>query len=272
VRVARASTAAVLAMVLVANAARADIAPAERPDDLIARVDVVQKLGTELPLDTRLSDEQGNEVALRSFFGTRPVVLALVYYECPMLCTLVLNGLLRAVKTLDFSAGKEFDVVVLSFDPRETAELARAKKAHYVEAYGRPGTEQGWHFLTGDEASIRAVTESVGFRYAYDTERGQFAHAAAIYVATPQGKLARYLFGVEYAPRDVQLALVEAAGRKIGTIADKLLLLCYHYDPSTGRYSSAAIGAVRAAGVATLVALVAAFLALRRRERKHARG
>jgi protein SCO1/2 len=262
----------VLAITLVANVARAAVAPAERPADLIARVDVVQKLGTALPLDTRLRDETGNEVALGSFFGTRPVVLALVYYECPMLCTLVLNGLLRAARTLDFTAGKEFDVVVVSFDPRETSELASKKKEHYLEAYGRPGTEGGWHFLTGDEAGIEAVTESVGFQYAYDAERGQFAHAAAIYVATPEGKLARYLFGVEYAPRDLRLALVEAAGRKIGTIADKLLLLCYHYDPSTGRYSSVAIGAVRVAGVATIAAMVAAFLAFRRREREHAGG
>jgi protein SCO1/2 len=265
-----------LAMALLAifgAAARATAAAqdaAVRPDDLIARVDVEQKLGTPLPLDARLRDELGRDVTLGSYFGRRPVVLALVYYECPMLCTLVLNGLLRAAKPLEFDAGDEFDVVVLSFDPGETPELARAKKAHYLEAYQRPGTENGWHFLTGDQASIEAVTESLGFRYAYDPQRDEYAHAAAIFVATPEGKIARYLFGVEYAPRDLRLALVEAAAQKIGTLADKLLLLCYHYDPATGRYSNVALGALRVAGVATVAGVAALILALRRRE--HVRG
>jgi protein SCO1/2 len=233
---------------------------------LVARVDVEQKLGSALPLGVELRDETGRTVELSSYFGKRPVVLALVYYECPMLCTLVLNGLLRAAKPLDFDAGREFDVVVLSFDPGETSELARAKKQHYVEAYARPGTEDGWHFLTGDKEGIEAVTEALGFRYAYDPARDEYAHAAAIFVATPEGKVARYLFGVEYASRDLRLALVEAAAKKIGTLTDKLLLLCYHYDPATGRYSGAAIGAVRVAGAVTLAGILLLIITLRRRE------
>jgi protein SCO1/2 len=261
----RLATAAVAFAAMLATVARAAPEAAPRPEDLVRRADVEQQLGSQLPLGAQVRDEQGREVELGAYFGTRPIVLALVYYECPMLCTLVLNGLLRAAKPLDFDAGREFDVVVLSFDPGETAELARAKKSHYLEAYARPGSEGGWHFLTADQGSIEAVTGALGFRYAYDPARDEYAHAAAIFVATPEGKVARYLFGVEYAPRDLRLALVEAAEKKIGTLADKLLLLCYHYDPATGRYSNAAIGALRIAAVVTLGAIVLLIVVLRRR-------
>jgi len=243
----------------------------ERPDDLIAKVDVEQHLGDPLPLDAPFRDENGKDVTLGSYFGgKRPVVLALVYYECPMLCTLVLNGLVRAAKPLDLQPGRDFEVVVVSFDPTETPDLALAKKATYLDAYARPGSENGWHFLTGKREQIEALTGALGFRYAYDPQRNQYAHAAAIYVATPEGKISRYLFGVDYSSRDLKLSLVEATGGRIATVADKLLLLCYHYDPDTGTYTRAAIGLMRVAGAVTIVAIVLLILTMRRRER--ARG
>lgn len=244
--------------------------PAERPNDLIGRVDVEQHLGESLPLDAAFRDEQGREVTLGSYFGKRPVVLALVYYDCPMLCTLVLNGLVRAMKPLAMEPGRDYEVVVVSFDPDETPDLASAKKAVYMDAYARPGTETGWHFLTGKREPIEALTGALGFRYAYDAARDEYAHAAAIFVTTPQGRIARYLFGVEYSSRDLRLSMVEASGGKIGTLADKLLLLCYHYDPDTGTYTRAALGAMRAAGLVTVAAIVLLFITMRRRER--ARG
>jgi protein SCO1/2 len=239
-------------------------------EDLVASVDVEQKLGDALPLAARFRDEQGRDVELGSVFGERPVVIALVYYECPMLCTLVLNGLVRAMQPLALDAGRDFDVLVVSFDPQETPALARAKKATYVEAYGRDGAEAGWHFWTGERASIEALTGALGFRYAYDAARDEYAHAASLFVATPEGRISRYLFGVEYSSRDLRLALVESVEGGIGTLADALLLLCYHYDPSTGRYTRAAMGVMRAAGAVTVVAIGSLVWALRRRE--HARS
>lgn len=243
-------------------------AVANEADDLISRIDVAQRLGEALPLDAVFTDESGARVELGSLFGERPVVLALVYYECPMLCTLVLNGLVKSLRPLGMDVGDQFDVVVVSFDPGETPEMARAKKAAYVESYGRPDTADGWHFLTGDAASIDAITDAVGFEYAYDADRDEYAHAAAVMVATPEGQLARYLFGVEYSSRDVRLALVEASAGKIGTLVDRLLLYCYHYDPSRGRYSAVALNVVRLAGVATMTALAGFILVMRRRERR----
>jgi protein SCO1 len=263
----------VACLLVAATAVPANAAQARSPaDDLIARVDVEQHLGEPLPLDARFRDEDGRDVTLGSYFGRRPVVLALVYYECPMLCTLVLNGLVRAAKTLTQSAGQDFEIVVISFDPRETPELARKKRETYLAAYERPGAERGWHFLTGDAPAIEAVTGALGFRYAYDAASGQFAHAAAIYVATAEGRIARYLFGVEYAPRDLRLALVEAGGGKIGSLADHLLLLCFHYDPSTGRYSRVALGAMRITGAATVAGIILMVFLLQRRDRRSGKG
>jgi len=238
-----------------------------RPNDLIAKVDVEQHLGDPLPLYAPFTDENGKDVVLGSYFGKKPVVLALVYYECPMLCTLVLNGLVSAAKPLDLQPERDFDVVVVSFDPTETPDLALAKKATYMDAYGRPGTENGWHFLTGKREQIEMLTGALGFRYAYDPKSGEYAHAAAIYVATPEGKISRYLFGVDYSSRDLKLSLVEATGGTIGTLADKLLLLCYHYDPDTGTYTRAALGVMRVAGLVTVAAIVLLILTMRRRER-----
>jgi protein SCO1/2 len=206
-------------------------------------------------------------VALREYFGKRPVILVPAYYECPMLCTLVLNGVVSALRALPFDAGAEFAVVTFSFNPRDTSALAAAKKATYVSEYRRPGAEEGWHFLVGDEESIRALTRAIGFRYVWDPAQAQYAHASGIVVLTPEGTIARYFFGVEYAPRDLRLALVEASRGKVGSLVDQLLLFCFHYDPATGRYSRLALGAVRVGGAATLLALGTFVVLALRRER-----
>jgi protein SCO1/2 len=231
-------------------------------------VGIDQRLNARVPLELGFRDESGAPVALRSYFGRRPVVLALVYYECPMLCTMVLNGLLKSLRAINLDAGRDFEVVTVSFDPSETHELAAAKKQSYVERYSRPTAAAGWHFLTGEEEAIRKLTQAVGFRYKYDPATNQFAHASAIMVLTPDGRLARYLYGIEYAPRDLRLALVEAAAGKIGTAVDQVLLYCFHYDPATGKYSLLIMNIIRAAGAATVVALGLFMLVMFRRDRR----
>ena len=234
----------------------------------LANVGLDQKLGSQLPLDARFRDEAGRDVRLGEYFGKRPVVLALVYYDCPMLCTQILNGLVRAVKTLTFSPGREYDVVAISFDPRERPPLAARKKEEYVKRFGRTETSPAWHFLTGDIASIKAVTQAVGFRYKYDVHTNQYAHASAIYVVTADGHMSRYFYGIEYAPKDLRLGLIEAAQNKIGTPVDQLLLFCYHYDPSTGKYTPIAMNILRAAGGATVFALGGFIFVMLIRDRK----
>jgi protein SCO1/2 len=234
----------------------------------LREVAIEQRLDAQVPLDLAFRDERGRDVTLGDYFGRRPVVLSLVYYECPMLCTLTLNGLVRALKVLAFDVGRELEVVTVSFDPRETPALAAAKKETYLREYGRPGAAAGWHFLTGENEAIARLTEAVGFRYAWVPEEGQYAHAAAIVVLTPDGRIARYFYGVEYAPRDLRLGLVEAAAGRIGTAVDQLLLYCYRYDPTTGKYGAIAINLVRAGGVATVLALGGFVLVMWRRERR----
>jgi protein SCO1/2 len=229
-------------------------------------VGIDQRLGEHIPLDLEFRDERGQTVKLASYFGKKPVVLALVYYQCPMLCTLVLNDLVRALRALPLELGRDFEIVTVSIDPRETPQLAATKKASYVETYGRDGS--AWHFLVGDEASIGALARAIGFRYVYDAEADQYAHAAGLIVATPEGVLSRYLYGVEYAPRDLRLALVEAGDGRVGGLADQVLMLCFHYDPTTGKYGFAIMSALRIAGVATVVVLVAFMLRSLRRERR----
>jgi protein SCO1 len=235
--------------------------------ELLQDVGLDQQLNTQLPLNLEFKDEQGRTVRLGDFFGKRPVILTLAYYECPMLCTQVLNGVASAIGVLKFSIGQEYEIVTVSFDPRDTPERARAKKASYIERYNRPGAEAGWHFLTGNSREISALTRAVGFRYAYNASVGQFAHASGIMVATPDGRLSHYFYGIEYWPRDLRLALIEAADRKIGSPADAVLLYCFHYDPASGKYSLAVMTLVRIAGVVTLVAVGAAIVWMRRRER-----
>jgi len=196
-------------------------------------------------------------VTIGSFFGKKPVVLLFVYFECPMLCTLELNGLIRNLRALSLSAGKEFEIVTVSIDPTETPALARAKKKGYVARYNRPGAEAGWHFLTGAEPSIKRLTDTVGFKYAYDAKSKQYAHPAGLVVVTPQGRLARYIYGVDFPANNLRWSLVEASGGKIGAPIDRVLLMCFHYDPSTGRYNFAVMAAVRLLGVATVAGLAA---------------
>jgi protein SCO1/2 len=234
----------------------------------LRNVGIDQKLDHQLPLDLLFRNENGEPVKLGDYFGEKPVVLSLVYYECPMLCTQVLNGMVSAFKVLSFKAGHEFDVVTVSFDPRETSVLASAKKKTYVgylpEAKRSPATS-GWHFLTGDSENIKRLTEAVGFHYHFDEATNQFAHASGIMIATPEGKLARYFYGVEYAPKDLRLGLVEASQNKIGSPVDQLLLYCYHYDPATGKYGAVVMNMIRVGGVVTLFAMVALFFVMRRR-------
>jgi protein SCO1/2 len=229
--------------------------PASALPGALQNVRFEQKLDATLPLDTVFRDEQGAAVKLGDYFGPRPVVVAFVYYECPMLCNQILNGLVSSIGVLDQTVGTDFDVVAISFDPRETPVMAAAKKATYLDRYARPGSERGWHFLTGDEANIRRVTNTAGFHFAWDERTEQFAHASGVIVATPDGRLARYLFGIEYAPRDVKFALMESSAGRIGSVVDQLLLYCYHYEPATGSYSLVAMTAVRLGGAVTLLTL-----------------
>ncbi|MBX3026014.1 SCO family protein [bacterium] len=225
-----------------------------RPPEL-RDVGIDQHLNQPVPLDLPFRNEAGETVTLRSLMRGKPVILSLAYYECPMLCTLVLNGLVSAMRALPFDAGNEFDVITVSFDPTDTPELAARKKATYLQEYRRPGAERGWHFLTGDEASIKQLTDAVGFRYTYLPDKKQFAHAAGVFVLTPDGILSRYFYGVEPAPRDLKFGLMEAADGKIGSPVDQLMLFCFQYDPSTGRYTSEVMTAIRIGGILTLLAL-----------------
>jgi len=215
-----------------------------------------QRLGEHLPLDIGFRDEAGRAVSLGEFFGKRPVLLSLGYYDCPMLCPMVRDGLVRSIKPLSFSAGREFEVVIVSIDPDEGPEDAKPRREDSLSRYDRAGTEGGWHFLTGSRESIARLTDAVGFRYSRDAATGQFAHAAGLVVATPSGEISRYLFGAEFSPRDVRLALVEASESRIGGLTDQLLLFCYHYDPIAGRYSAVALRSIRIAGILTVAAIV----------------
>jgi protein SCO1/2 len=232
---------------------------------MLENVGIDQRLGEQLPLDVTLRDESGASVRLGDYFGKKPVVLTLVYYSCPMLCNQVLNGLTSALDVISFDIGREFEVVTVSFDPRETPELASDKKQTYIQWYKRQGAAEGWHFLTGDKDSIAKITEAAGFHYKFDPATNQFVHASGIMLTTPEGKLARYFYGIEYAPKDLRLGLIEASEKRIGNPVDRLLLYCYHYDPSSGKYSAAVMNILRLAGVATFAGLIGMLWLLRRR-------
>ncbi len=232
----------------------------------LREVGIDQRLDAQVPLDASFRDEDGRTVTLGRYLGSKPAILVLAYYECPMLCTLVLNGLTKALRVLSFDVGKEFDIVTVSFNPSDTPALATHKKANYVAEYGRPGAAEGWHFLTGDQPSIERLAKSVGYRYKWIPEEKQFAHAAAIIVLTPAGRVARYFFGVEFAPRDLRLGLIEASENKIGSVVDALLLYCYHYDPVTGTYGPAAMNLIRIGGLLTVIALASYMVIMWRRD------
>jgi protein SCO1/2 len=231
-------------------------------------VDLEQKLGSQVPLELEFRDAAGKTVKLGDYFDRRPVILNLVYYSCEDLCPLVLEGLVRSLRPLAFDIGNQFDVVTLSFDARDTPALAAEKKRDALKQYGRPGAGAGWHFLTGDEGAIRKLTEAVGFRYNYESDKDRFGHASGIVLLTPEGKAARYFYGIEFPPRDLRLGLIEAADEKIGSPIDQLLLFCYHYDPATGKYSLLITNVLRLGAVATVLALVT-FIGLMLRRDRH---
>lgn len=240
--------------------------PADQMPAALSQVGFAQRLNESLPLDLPFTDEEGRPVALGDYFSRKPVLLAFVYYDCPMLCSQVMNGVTSALIALDETAGRDFEVVAISFDPRDTPIAAAAKKKSYVDRYGRPGSAGGFHFLTGSEASIKALTEAAGFSYAWDEKTQQFAHASGFVVATPQGTLSRYFFGIEYAPRDLKFALIESSAGRVGNLIDQVLLYCYHYDPATGSYSFVTMKAVRLGGAFTLLALAGFVVVALRRE------
>jgi len=229
--------------------------PANQRPPMLKQVGIEQHLDQQIPPDLTFHDESGKTVRLGDYFGTKPMVLNLVYYQCPMLCGEVLNGLTSAMALVKFDIGKEFDVITVSIDPRETPAMAADKKRIFVKRYKRAGAKQGWHFLTGDQANIEALTKAAGFGYQFDEKTGQFAHATALMVLTPEGKISRYFYGVEFPPKDLRLGLVEASENKIGNVADEVLLYCYHYDPGTGKYGAVIMNVLRLAGGITILIL-----------------
>jgi protein SCO1/2 len=243
--------------------------PADARPPGLTNVGIEQRLNQQVPLDLAFRDENGKSVCLRDYFGQKPVVLSLVYYKCPMLCSEVLSGLTNSLKILKFDIGDQFNVLTVSFNPEETPELAAAAKAGYLKRYNRPGAAEGWHFLTGRQESIARLTDAVGFQYQYDARSGQYAHATAIMVLTPEGRVAQYYYGVDYAPRDLRLALVQASKHRIGTLVDSVLLYCYHYDPAIGKYGAVITRILKLSGIATILVLGGLVLVLFRRGSVH---
>jgi protein SCO1/2 len=253
---------AILALALLATAAwgqgmsRGIMSPptSVRPPGL-RNVGIKQNLNQQIPADLMFTDDLGRKVKLGDYFGQKPLILNLVYFTCPMLCGEELAGLESALRVLKFDIGKEFEVITVSFDPKDTPEAAAKKKEQILHRYKRAGAELGWHFLIGDQKSIDAIAKAAGFEYQYDAKTGQFAHTTAIMVLTPQGKIAQYYYGIEYPPNDLRLGLVDASHNKIGNLVDELLLYCYHYDPEKGKYSATVMRILRLMGVATLLCL-----------------
>jgi protein SCO1/2 len=267
--------AALLAILAAAAASGQEAPPTGTPSSVspaaLADVSIEQRLGEKLPLDAAFRDENGRAVRLGDFFGRRPVLLAFVYYECPMLCSYVESGTLKAMRALPFRAGREFDLVTISIDPSDIPKIAAAKRLDFLRQYGRPGAERGVHFLTGPAASIAAVTSAAGFRYVRDPETKGFSHAAGILLATPDGRLSKYFYGIEYSARDLKLATMEASGARIGSPVDRVLLYCSHYDPSTGKYGLVVMRVVRLGGIATAGSLGVFMAVMLRRERRRKR-
>ena len=235
---------------------------------ILKDVGIEQKIGSQLPLDLKFTDESGALVELSQYFGNKPIILSLVYYDCPMLCTEVLNGLNRTIAPLKFSIGEDFEVISISFDPNETHELASQKKKIYVKRNNRPGAAAGWHFLTGDAPSIESITDAVGFNYVYDETDQQFVHGSAIMVVTPEGVISHYFFGIEYPTEDLRLALIESSENKLGTVFDQVLLYCFHYDPARGKYGVVIMNVVRVAGAGTILAMGSFMFVMFRRDRR----
>lgn len=252
--------------------AKVDPRAAQPAPTILENVGIDQKLNAQVPADLVFKDEAGKDVRLGDYFGRRPLVLCLVYYECPMLCTIVLNETLKTLKLVkDLDIGTGYDVLTVSFDPKETPALAAAKKSVYLSQYKRDGADKGWHFLTGSEASIKALTETVGFRYTWDEQHKQYVHSSGLMILTPDGRVSRYFYGVDYAPQDVKLSLVEASGNKIGSPVDRVMLYCFQYNPHTGKYTLVVTRLIHVAGVVTVVGLAAFMFVSLRRERARAK-
>jgi protein SCO1/2 len=243
--------------------------PANQRPPGLANVGIEQHLNQQIPPELTFHDETGKTVSLGDYFGRKPLILNLVYYNCQMLCGEVLSGLTSTLRVLKFDVGREFDVITVSFDPRETPQIAAEKKKQFLERYGRNGAKQGWHFLTGRQDAITELTKAAGFQYEYDARTNQYAHTTAIMVLTPRGKIAQYYYGVEYAPKDLRLGLIEASHNKIGSLVDQVLLYCYHYDPATGKYGAVIMRVLRLAGMATIVFLGAFMVLMFRRDHVH---
>ncbi len=237
------------------------------PAQLPGEVSVKQNLNAQIPLDLMFRDETGKVIRLRELFRGKPVLLNFMYYRCPMLCSMVMEGVASSLTELKFDIGRDFDVITVSIDPRDTPQDAVIKKDKYVKRYGRFDAQSGWHFLTGHESAIKSLANTVGFHYAYDIKQDQFAHPTMLAILTPQGRVSRYIYGFEYKARDLRLALVEASSNKIGTATDQLLLMCYHYDPVTGKYTRSAMNIMRVGGVATVMGIVGFIFISLRRER-----
>jgi protein SCO1 len=245
--------------------------PANIRPPYLENVGIEQHLDAQIPADLAFVDDTGRAVKLGDYFGTRPLILTLVYYNCPMLCGETLAGLTGAMKAVKFDVGKQFDILTVSFNPQETPAIAAAKKQDYIKRYGRPDAASGWHFLTGSADSINALTKAVGFQYQYDPKINQYAHATAIMVLTPQGRISRYFYGVEFPPKDLRMGLVEASQEKIGNAVDAILLYCYHYDPQTGKYGAVINNILRLGAAVTIVILAGMILILLRLEKTVAR-
>jgi protein SCO1 len=263
----RAGVSVLIGCMLLAGAPALSSAAAPLPP-ILTKVTFEQRLNESVPLDAAFHDEDGHEVKLGKYFGAQPVVLVMAYYRCPMLCTQVLNGLVEGLRESELTIGKDFRVVTISFDPSDSPRMAVAKKANYVRAYADPRAAADWHFLTGTKESIDRVAQAIGFRYAYDEASDQYAHAAGIVVLTPGGKISRYFYDVHYSGRDLRLGLVEASQNRIGSAIDQVLLFCFHYDPTAGRYGAAVMNFVRAGGVLTVIGLLVFYVALMRGERR----
>jgi len=242
--------------------------PYTKDEAFLKEIAFDQKLGAQLPLDLRFTDDAGKTVRLGDYFGQRPVVMLITYYNCTMLCPLLLDGLVRALRPISFDIGKQFTVLTVSINPRETPAIAASRKELYVQRYGRPGADRGWHFLTGKADAIAALTQPIGFRFVYDKKKDEYAHASGIVVFTPEGKAARYLYGVEFSPRDMRLALIEATNHTIGNPVDQIMLYCFHYDPLTGKYGVVIMNVLRLAGSATVAVLGTFMFVMFRRDRR----
>jgi protein SCO1/2 len=247
------------------------VAGDQRPA-ILAPIKIDQKIDSQIPLDLKFTDDNGKPVRLGDYFGKKPVVLTMVYYTCPMLCSQVLNGMTASLEVLRYNAGKEFEVVAVSIDPDETPEEAAKKKAIYLHNYGRPGTENGWHFLTGKKPEIDELARAIGFHYAYDPETKQYAHASGIMVAKPDGKLAQYFYGIEFSPKDLLLGITEASAGKAGSLVDEVILYCYHYDPEKGHYGAVIVRVLRLAGAATVLILGSFIITMVRRDGRATTG